>query len=83
MDAYEKVRIESERFRAAIPALLTTPLNGRWVVFLDGEVMADFATRDEAHDEGVRRFGYHGGFVIAQVKPQRVIWVTDAARLFK
>ena len=83
MDVRDKVRAESERFRAAVPALLKTRLKGRYVIFLNGEVVADFATGDEAHAEAVRRFGYRGGFVVTQVKPQRVIWITDAHRMFK
>jgi hypothetical protein len=83
MDVHEKVRAESERFRAALPSLLKSRLKGRYVIFLNGQVVADFATMDEAHGEAVRRFGYDGGFVVTQVKPQRVIWITDAHRMFK
>lgn len=81
MDVRERVRAESERFRAALPALLESPLRGRWVIFLNGEVKADFASGNEAHDEAVRRFGYRGGFVVAQVKPQQVIWIPGSLRL--
>ena len=51
------------------------------IVFLNGEVKADFDSGNEAHDEAVRRFGYRGGFVVAQVKPQQVIWIPGSLRL--
>lgn len=83
MDTHEKVRAESERFYAALPKLLKSPLKDRWVVFLNGEVQSSFDDEDDAYRDAMARFGHDGGFVIARVEPRRVIWITDAARLFK
>ncbi|HZM00527.1 MAG TPA: hypothetical protein VFD43_09780 [Planctomycetota bacterium] len=83
MDARERVAEESDRFYKALPRLLKSRLRGRWVLFLDGDVQADFGDEWEAYREGIARFGIDGGFVVARVEPQRVIWITDAHRLFK
>ena len=83
MDVHEKVKRESERFRAALPRLLKSRLRNRWVIFLHGKVEGDFESGHEALVEAQRRFGHDGGFVVTQVRPQRVIWITDAHRMFK
>lgn len=72
-EARRKVAEESGRFRAALPSLLADDkLAGRWVLFRDGAVIASFASGDAAHEDGVRRFGRLGGFVVARVEPPRV-----------
>ena len=82
MDVHEKVRRESDRFRAALPRLLRSRLKGRWVIFLNGKVEGDFESVEEAYPEARRRFGHDGGFVVARVEPQRVLW-NPAPHLFK
>lgn len=72
-EARRKVAEEAARFRAALPALLAdAALAGRWVLFRDGAVVAAFDEGGSAYDEGRRRFGELGGFVIARVEPLRV-----------
>jgi hypothetical protein len=72
-DANRKVDEEDERFRAALPALLEdAALRGRWVLFKDGAVVAAFDDMRAAHEEGERRFGRYGGFLVAPVEPERV-----------
>jgi len=66
----DQVRDEMERFRAKLPTLLGT-IPGRWVVFRDGEVTADFANEGDAYAEAIRLFGLEGGFVIARVAEER------------
>jgi len=79
MNVREKVRRESDRFRAALPRLLRSRLRNRWVIFLNGQVEGDFDSGDEAFDEATRRFGYDGGFVVARVERQRVIRVPGSS----
>jgi hypothetical protein len=81
MDVRERVFAECDRFYAALPRLLESPLKGRWVVFLNGEVQADFENQFDAYHAAGARFGYDGGFVIARVEPQRVIWVPGSQLL--
>lgn len=72
-EARRKVAEEAARFRAALPGLLADPtLAGRWVLYRDGAVVAAFDSGTEADDEGLRRFGELGGFVIARVEPMRI-----------
>lgn len=72
-EARRKVAEEAARFRVALPALLAdAALAGRWVVFKDGVVVATFDEGGIAYDEGCRRFGELGGFVVARVEPPRV-----------
>ena len=65
-DVHEMVRMETERFEKALPRLLEN-LSGRWVVFKDNTVKADFDTEAEAYTEGLNRYGVDGGFVVAEV----------------
>jgi hypothetical protein len=44
---------------------------GRFVLFKDGQVLAMFATGDEAYREGLKRFGSSGVFVVDQVTPKK------------
>ena len=76
MDVNERVSVESDRFYAALPRLLDSPLRGRWVIFLNGSVQGDYGDEDAALDDASRRFGRDAGFVIARIEPQRVIWNT-------
>jgi hypothetical protein len=74
-----RVSQEMVRFRAALPALLADPaLVGRWVLFRDGVVVASFDSENDADDEGYRRFGELGGYVLARVEPQRVHYLGGA-----
>lgn len=86
MNDYEqvcaKVLEESKRFLAALPTLLASELRGRWVLFKDGEVIADFATDSEALSAGVARFGYYGGFVVDNVRPHQPILLFSSLRYF-
>ena len=61
-----KVHEEAVRFDAALPELRQRLL-GRYVVFLNGEVVDHFATMDEAYRTALERFGPDGGFVVSQV----------------
>lgn len=62
----QQVLEESRRFQSALPRLL--PLyRDKWVIFKDGEVRGSFDDDDDAYVAAVKRFGVHGGFVIAQV----------------
>jgi hypothetical protein len=58
---------ESKRLRRALPALIESGLQGRWIVFKDDAVHADFATKSEALRRAVALFGREGGFVVARV----------------
>jgi hypothetical protein len=72
-EARRRVAEESGRYRAALPKLLADPtLAGRWVLFRDGAVVASFDGGDAAHEDGLRRFGRLGGFVVARVELPRV-----------
>jgi hypothetical protein len=62
----ERVLEESRRFRARLPELLKL-YQGRWVVFREDAVVADFADEDAAYVDAVTRFGVRGGFVVAPV----------------
>jgi hypothetical protein len=68
MDVHEKVRARASAFDAALPALLKSRLKGRWVIFLNGQVEADFA-RGRGPRRRRRRFGYDGGFVVTRSSP--------------
>ena len=74
MDVNERVSRESDRFYAALPRLLNSPLKDRWVIFFEGQVQGDFDDEDAALREASKRFGRNAGFVIARVEPQRVYW---------
>lgn len=63
---HQQVREESRRFRAQLPELIKK-YAGRWVVFRDGAVQADFDDEETAYTSGVQEFGVRGGFVIARV----------------
>ncbi len=62
----DKVREETKRFRDALPSLMKS-LAGRWVVFRDGKVVADFASESEAYESAIDEYGAEGGFVVACV----------------
>jgi hypothetical protein len=61
-----KVLQETERFFSALPDLIES-LGGRWVVFLDGQVVSHHDTEDAAYRDAVALFGGERGYVIAQV----------------
>jgi hypothetical protein len=82
MDANaQKVLEESRRFRARLPELLKD-YDGRWVVFLDGDVRDAFDDEEEAYVAAVTRFGVRGGFVIARVSADACDPVPVSAALF-
>jgi hypothetical protein len=56
-----------QRFRAALPRLLTTEMKGKWVVFRDGTVQSVQETEESAYSAGLAKFGREGGHVVAQV----------------
>lgn len=62
----KRVLEESRTFRARLPELMKA-YEGRWVVFRDGDVKADFDDEEAAYVAAVQRFGVRGGFVIARV----------------
>ena len=68
--AIDRVRAETARFRARLPELLQN-IPGRWVIFRDGEVVADFLTEKEAHDEAVARYGTGDGFLVVQIEEEQ------------
>lgn len=64
----QKVKEETRRFEAALPALLET-MRGKWVVFRDGTVQSQHASEPDAYVAAVAKYGPHGGFVVAPVEP--------------
>ena len=69
-----RVRAESARLRAKLPALL--PLyTDQWVVFRDGEVVSVHVTDEEAYVAGLERFGPRGGHIIAQIREPEIITI--------
>ena len=62
-----KVLEESKRFDAALPELRKCLL-GRYVIFLNGEVVDHFATMDEAYKVALKRLGEDAAFVLSQVR---------------
>ena len=70
-----KVHEETLRFRAALPVLMEEH-NGRWVVYLDGEVKSAHDTEDEAFGAGLEEFGLFGGHVVALVREQEPVPLT-------
>jgi hypothetical protein len=62
----DRVLEESRRFRSRLPELIKQ-YEGRWVVFLDGDVKEDFDDEEAAYVAAVQKFGVRGGFVIARV----------------
>ena len=77
MTTADRVREEMGRFREALPRLLSE-LEGRWVVFRDGEVVSVHDDEEQAYIAGMERFGPDGGQVIALVVPERVVPVSAA-----
>lgn len=77
----QRVLDESKRFRARLPELVPR-YDGRWVVFLDGDVKDDFEGEEEAYVAAVRRFGVNGGFVIARVAADASEPIAISATLF-
>jgi hypothetical protein len=68
------VEVEMRRFDAALPELLKE-YRERWVVFRDGQVVSVFDAEEDAYQDGLRRFGRHGGHVVASVVERRVVHV--------
>ena len=64
-----KVYEESKRFKEALPSLLKT-LEGKWVVFRNGEVVCVQDDEEAAYIAGIELFGVYGCHVVAQVKAQ-------------
>ena len=62
----QRVLEESRVFRKRLPELMTA-YDGRWVVFLDGDVKDAFDDEESAYVAAVKKFGVRGGFVIARV----------------
>ncbi len=82
MDANaQRVLEESRRFRTRLPELVQQ-YNGRWVVFLDGDVKGAFDDEEDAYAAAVTKFGVRGGFVIARVDPRVCEPVDVTAALF-
>ncbi|MCG8556431.1 MAG: hypothetical protein MJD61_14250 [Proteobacteria bacterium] len=65
-DVDQMVREESERFYAKLPELLPE-MEGKWVVFRDGEVKSTHDDQDAALRTALKEYGMHGGYVIAEV----------------
>jgi len=76
----KRVLREYRRFEAALPKLLRR-YRDRWVVFLDGEVKADYAEEYEAYLAGVKKFGNESPFVVAQVGRPVTATIGPALRL--
>ena len=73
LEADRKATDEMQRFRAALPALLTDErLRGRWVVFKDGAVMRAFDDDREGYRWAVETLGRLSGFVLAPVREPHV-----------
>jgi hypothetical protein len=81
-EALAKNLEESKRFLAALPELLKSELRDRWVLFMDGQVVGDFDSDDEARRAGEERFGYYGGFVVDKVRPHEPIVLFSGLRCF-
>ena len=77
-EQHRKVLEETKRFWAVLPELLEK-MPGRWVLFKDGLVVADFATKKEARRAGLVTFGLDGGQVIAQVRPNIPVVISAGA----
>lgn len=77
MTASDRVREEMGRFREALPRLLPE-LEGRWVVFRDGEVVSVHDDEEQAYRAAVEQFGPAGGQVIARVEPERTVPLSAA-----
>ena len=61
--------------------LCETEHAGKYVLFQE-EVIGFFQSVIDAYNEGIRLYGYDGGFVIDRVEPQKVIhlpsiWTSD------
>jgi hypothetical protein len=79
-DAHRRVKAETERFRAALPALLENQeLRDRWVVFKDGAVARPFDDPGEGYRWAVENLGRYSGFVLARVEPEREYHLGGAA----
>lgn len=74
----QRVKLEFERFKAALPELLKTH-SGKWVVFLNGEVQSMFDDEGSAFDHAVKTLGVEAGFVVAPVVPIAPQPITAAA----
>jgi hypothetical protein len=66
LSAAERVKVETERFRAALPELFKK-YPGKWVVFHEGKLISVHDTPDQAFEAGLKAFGREGGQVIGQV----------------
>jgi hypothetical protein len=72
----QRVLDEAQRFRAALPELLTR-LPGRFVVFRDGVVVSDHDSDEEAYIAGIDRFGPYGGQVIGAVREPEAAYIGE------
>lgn len=70
-DHDDKIREQSKKFRAELPALLKT-IPGKWVCYMD-VVRSISETENGALRYGLKYYGMDGGFVIAQVVPHEPI----------
>ena len=77
----QKVSEQFEHFRRELPRLQAGAHRGEWVLFLDGP-QGYFSTEDEAHDEGVERFGPEAGFVVARLEPLEPVLLNAALAYF-
>jgi hypothetical protein len=75
--ATEKVRQEMERFNAALPELMKA-LQGKWVIFKDGQVQSHHDDETSAYLKAVETYGLEGGFVIAEVREQKPVLLSAA-----
>ena len=77
-EAAEKVLEEMRRFWAALPEL-RKHLEGRWVVFSQGEVVSDHATEDDALQASRDNPGEQQPFVVARVAERKPIPLSAAS----
>lgn len=68
---------EMKRFRVALPELQKT-LDGRWVVFRLGTVVADFESEESAYSHALEQFGLGGGFIVIRVEEPKPAPLTAA-----
>jgi len=67
-DVAARVRVESRELRKQMPELLKH-IRGAWIVFRDRKVQSQHRSSDAALRAALKRYGVHGGFVVARVEP--------------
>jgi len=66
-DQVERLRKERDAFDAQLGQLLAAGHGGKHALFVDGSVQGVFASEAEVYEEGLRRFGIDGLFLVVQV----------------